>query len=94
MSPGHRSDPTSANDALDQQHGEENEEVEDGEGEQLMCRALATLPIALVAHAPGKRDHQHAAQHRRHPVDRIGKAQQPRRLKEQSGDDDLSKPGY
>src|SRR5262245_65834279 len=47
--------------ALDQQHREEDEQVEDGEGEQLLRGALSTRAVPLVAQPPGKPGHRAAS---------------------------------
>src|SRR5262249_27046128 len=64
--------------ALDQQHREEDEQIEDGESEEIVRRALGALAVTLAAHPPGERDHQHAGEERCHPVNCVGIAEKPR----------------
>src|SRR5215510_6147785 len=64
--------------ALDQQHREEDEQIEDGESEEIVRRALGALAVTLAAHPPGERDHQHAGEERCHPINCVGIAEKPR----------------
>src|ERR1700675_3754700 len=63
---------------LEQQHGKNDEEIQDRERKQPPCRVIGSLAFPLLAQPPGERDHHRACQERRHAIDRLSIAEKPR----------------
>src|SRR5262245_40707864 len=65
--------------ALDQENGEQAEQIDDRIGEHLTRGGSGVLGFLCVPNPQGERDHQGAGTERNRAVDKRGIAEQPRR---------------